>query len=94
VLNEWQLEGFQEKVTLIVSEIVTNAVVATGRSRWAAELPPVRLWLLTGPDGVSSRVRDAVPGLPVPREAGELDENGRGLRIVRDLSARCDRTRW
>ena len=33
---------------------------------------------------------DAVPGLPEPREAGDLDESGRGLLIVEQLSARCD----
>jgi hypothetical protein len=90
VLAEWRLEAFEENVTLIVSEIVTNSVVATGRARWAAELPPVRLWLLAGPDGVLVAVWDAVPDVPVLRAAGELDENGRGLWIVQELSARCD----
>jgi anti-sigma regulatory factor (Ser/Thr protein kinase) len=90
VLTEWRLGAFEENVTLIVSEIVTNSVVATGRARWKAELPPVRLWLLAGPDGVLVAVWDAVPDLPVLREAGELDENGRGLWIVQELSAQCD----
>ena len=66
-LNEWRLEAFEEKVTLIVSEIVTNSVAATGRARWEAELPPVRLWLLAGPDGVLVAVWDAVPDVPVLR---------------------------
>ena len=90
VLNEWRLEAFEEEVTLIVSEVVTNSVTATRRARWTAELPPIRLWLLAGPDGVLVAVWDAMPGRPQPREAGDLDESGRGLRIVEMLSARFD----
>src|SRR5208337_4049696 len=65
VLAEWRLGAFEENVTLIVSEVVTNSVAATGRTRWEAELPPVRLWLLAGPDGVLVAVWDAVPDMPV-----------------------------
>jgi anti-sigma regulatory factor (Ser/Thr protein kinase) len=90
VLEEWQLGAFEEKVTLIVSEIVTNSVIATGQARWEVEVPPVRLWLLAGPDGVPVAVWDAVPDLPGLREAGELDENRRGLWIVQELSTQCD----
>jgi hypothetical protein len=90
VLAEWRLGTFDEKVTLIASEIVTNSVVATRRSRWEAELPPVRLWLLAGPHGVLVAVWDAVTTMPQQRDPGELDENGRGLSIVAKLSARCD----
>ncbi len=90
VLAEWRLTVFEEKVTLIVSEIVTNSVAATGQARWEDGLPPVRLWLLAGPDGVLVAVWDAVTDVPELREAGELDESGRGLWIVKHLSARCD----
>jgi hypothetical protein len=90
VLAEWQLGAFEEEVTLIVSEIVTNSVAATRRARWEAELPPVRLWLLVGPDGVLVAVWDAVPVMPEPRQPGDLDESGRGLQIVEMLSAQCD----
>jgi len=91
VLAEWRLAAFEEKVTLIVSELVTNSSAATGKVAWQAGLPPVRLWLLAGPDGVLVAVWDAVAELPPPpRLAGELAEAGRGLWIVRELSARCD----
>jgi anti-sigma regulatory factor (Ser/Thr protein kinase) len=90
VLAEWQLGAFEEKVTLIVSEVVTNSVVATRQARWEGKLPPVRLWLLAGPDGVMVAIWDAVPDTPVLRESGDLDESGRGLQIVQMLSARCD----
>jgi len=93
VLAEWGLGAFEEKVILVVSEIVTNSVVATGKVPWEAErphTPPVRLWLLAGPDGVLVAVWDAVTDLPKAREVGELDESGRGLQIVDQFSARWD----
>lgn len=91
VLAEWRLAAFEEKVTLIVSELVTNSVGATRKVVWQAGLPPVRLWLLAGPDGVLVVVWDAVAAMPPqPRLAGELAEAGRGLWMVMELSARCD----
>jgi anti-sigma regulatory factor (Ser/Thr protein kinase) len=90
LLAEWGLGVFEEKVSLVVTEIVTNSMVATGKIRWEAERPPVRLWLLAGPDGILVAVWDAVASMPQPREAGELDESGRGLQIVQHYSARWD----
>jgi hypothetical protein len=93
VLAEWGLGAFEEKVIMVVSEIVTNSTVATSAVRWEAELPhtpSVRLWLLAGPDGILVAVWDAVTGMPKPRAAGELDESGRGLLIVQHYSARWD----
>jgi len=90
VLAEWQLCAFEETVTLIVSELVTNSVIATRRAQWEAELPPVRLWLLAGPDGVLVIVWDAVTSMPKWQEPRELDESGRGLWIVGELSTQCD----
>jgi len=90
VLAEWQLGALEENVTLIVSEVVTNSVIATRRALWEVELPPVRLWLLAGPDGVLVVVWDAVTTMPQWQEPGELDESGRGLWIVGELSAQCD----
>jgi anti-sigma regulatory factor (Ser/Thr protein kinase) len=105
VLAEWELGAFEEKAILIVSELVTNSAVATGKVRWAVKRPPVRLWLLAGPDGILVAVWDAVTSLPELREAGrlaggapgaeapkasELKENGRGLLLVKHFSARWD----
>jgi hypothetical protein len=94
VLAEWGLGQFTDAVTLIVSELVTNAVAATREVRWEAGLPPVRLWLLggagvNGAGEVMVAVWDAVAGRSVPTEphlAGEEDECGRGLSIVGCLS--------
>jgi hypothetical protein len=95
VLREWRLGDLEDAVLLVVSELITNAVAATGRGAWEAELPPVRLWLLGGAGAggtgeVMVLVWDAVAERPVRAEAGEEDENGRGLGIVDYLSAR----RW
>jgi hypothetical protein len=91
VLAEWRLAAFAEKVTLIASELVTNSMAATRKVAWPAALPhtpSVRLWLLAGRDGVLVAVWDAVAEMPPsPRLAGELAEAGRGLWIVRELSA-------
>jgi hypothetical protein len=93
VLAEWGLGDFTEAVTLVVSEMVTNAVNATSEARWEAGLPPVRLWLLggsgsSGTGEVLVLVWDAVREIPRPGEAGEEDESGRGLGIVDTLSGK------
>ena len=89
-LQEWQLGAFEEKASLVVSELMTNSFVAIGKVRWEAGRPPIRLWLLAGPDGVLVAVWDAVTTPPRPRVAGELDESGRGLAIVAVYCVRWD----
>jgi hypothetical protein len=94
VLAEWGLGQFSEAVTLVVSELVTNAIVATREATWEAGLPPVRLWLLgcpgaNGSGEVMVLVWDAVAGefVPaLPHRAGDQNESGRGLGIVHWLS--------
>src|SRR5258708_7308088 len=61
VLAEWRLGVFEEKVTLVVSELVTNSAAATGRSRWEAGLPPVRLCLLAAPHAAFISFSDPLP---------------------------------
>ena len=86
VLRDWGLEKHEEVTQLIVSELVTNSVLAAGAHRWV-EVPPVRLWLLGDSSRVLSLVWDALPGTPLPRRAGDDDESGRGLFLVQQLSA-------
>jgi hypothetical protein len=88
MLREWGLSGFRDVAEMIISELVTNSVLATGGVRWNAEQPPVRMWMLGDSSLVVVLVWDAVAAVPVPREAGEADESGRGLAIVAALSAR------
>jgi hypothetical protein len=93
VLAEWGLAAFADAVTLVVSEMVTNSVTATGGMPWEAGQPPVRLWLLggagaSGTGEVLVLVWDAVAEVPELGEAGADDESGRGLGIVHWLSGR------
>ena len=87
LLREWSLREFEDVAGLVLSEIVTNGVVATSLVSWAAARPPVRVWLRGGLSVVAILVWDATPGLPAPRAAGMEDESGRGLALVASLSA-------
>jgi hypothetical protein len=86
IVAEWSLGQHAELTRLIVSELVTNSVVAVRKRSWT-ELPPVRLWVLGDASRVNLLVWDALPCPPRPRTASQEDENGRGLFIVQELSA-------
>jgi anti-sigma regulatory factor (Ser/Thr protein kinase) len=84
ILPEWQLTVLSDRAELIVSELTTNAMLASlplGR-------PFIRL-ILTLDDGeLAIFVRDYCPGVPQPRNANDEDENGRGLLLVEAMSSR------
>ncbi|WP_189855810.1 ATP-binding protein [Streptomyces poonensis] len=82
-------EPLAETLILLVSELVTNAVVHTG-------CPAVLRLLLQEPPGeaagtVRLEVADACARPPVPRCAEGDDTNGRGLSLVEVLA---DRWGW
>jgi anti-sigma regulatory factor (Ser/Thr protein kinase) len=87
VLWEWELTRLSDSVELLVSELITNAVDA---SRSLAQITPVRLWLLARAAQVMVIVWDASPRPPMPAQAGEDAESGRGLLLVEAMSARWD----
>ena len=68
-----------EDAVLLVSELVTNSVRHGG--------PPVVVAVDCDGAALQVRVRDGSPALPTPREALVSEENGRGLALVRSLSA-------
>ena len=78
-----------EALVLVVSELVTNAVVHTGHSA------VLRLQFPVGPDAerypVRVEVADASDRPPRPRHAPGEATNGRGLELVENL---CDRWGW
>ncbi|MCX5211241.1 ATP-binding protein [Kitasatospora sp. NBC_00240] len=94
-----------ETLVLVVSELVTNAVVHTGCPAVLRLLMPVdstaapgpaaaggaRLFAMVGPLRVE--VADASQVAPAPRHAGDDEDatNGRGLELVELL---CDRWGW
>jgi anti-sigma regulatory factor (Ser/Thr protein kinase) len=81
-----------DTVELLVSEIVTNAVRASGgldqQSSWseADATPTVRLWLAADHDRVLVQVWDGSHWRPQRRQRGLEAEGGRGLLLVEALS--------
>ncbi|MFE9424543.1 ATP-binding protein [Kitasatospora sp. NPDC006697] len=74
--------GYAETLVLLVSELVTNAVVHTGRPavlrlHWPEHAGPVRV-----------EVADASGTAPLPRHACGEATNGRGLELVELLAVR------
>lgn len=69
-----------EDATLLVSELVTNAVLHGG--------PPIVVAIDCDGSGLEVRVRDGSARLPVPRLAGADDEDGRGFLLLHALSER------
>lgn len=71
--------GVLEDAVLLVSELVTNSVRHGG--------PPVVVAVDCDGDGLQVRVRDGGSTMPEPRDATQSDETGRGLALVRTISA-------
>jgi anti-sigma regulatory factor (Ser/Thr protein kinase) len=84
---EWRLSHLADSAELTVSELVTNAVLASRR----LDRPAIWLSLACDRDQLVIFVRDFVPGTPAPRHASEDDESGRGLMLVEAIS---DRFGW
>jgi hypothetical protein len=84
VLWEWGLNSLVESAELLVSELVTNAVNATGQPGQT-----VSVNLAGDATRVLIEVWDAGPRPPGPREAGEGGTSD-GVLLVAALSARWD----
>jgi anti-sigma regulatory factor (Ser/Thr protein kinase) len=83
VLEVWGLGKLQDAAALVLSELVTNAVVHARSPR--GRLIETRLLRLD--DGrVRIEVHDANGCPPVPRASGDTDEGGRGLTLVDALT--------
>ncbi|MBV2356333.1 ATP-binding protein [Streptomyces sp. J2-1] len=84
VLTGWHVAAeLVEDALLVVSELVTNAIVHA--------LPPAVLRLSWLPAGtLRVEVADTGPAIPTCRVPGDFDpdEHGRGMTIVRALAAR------
>jgi len=84
ILWEWRLVRLSDTAELIVSELTTNAVLA---SRGAGR-PFIRLTLTLDRGELAILIRDFCPGAPQARSAGADDETGRGLFLVQAISGR------
>jgi anti-sigma regulatory factor (Ser/Thr protein kinase) len=95
-LTRWGLGPLAEDAELVVSELATNAVQATGISaaddvhdqRRAAAVIQVRVLLYQA--SVVIEVGDGDPGSPVRHGAASDEEGGRGLMIVTALCKEWD----
>ena len=90
-LNRWGLAALIQDAELVISELVTNSVRATGltdtKPRWAdlGSLATIDIRLLLYPAGVIVEVWDRDPAAPVRHDAASDEEGGRGLAIVAAL---------
>jgi anti-sigma regulatory factor (Ser/Thr protein kinase) len=84
VLREWQSSVLSDTAELIVSELTTNAMLA---SRCLAR-PFIRLTLTLDCRELAIAVHDYCLSAPQPGNAGDDDENGRGLLLVEAVSSR------
>jgi anti-sigma regulatory factor (Ser/Thr protein kinase) len=80
-LEAWDAAVFEEAAVLLVSEVVTNAVLhARSAPTLTVRLRPGLLWV---------GVADASDTVPAPKQYGIEAATGRGLRLVERIS-----TRW
>jgi anti-sigma regulatory factor (Ser/Thr protein kinase) len=68
----------QSEVVLIVSELLTNALLHSGTTE-------ISLNITVRDGSLHIAVGDGMPGAAEPREAGEGAESGRGLALVEAL---------
>lgn len=85
VLFEWRLTGLADNAELIVSELMTNAVKASGSF---PDVRPVALRLLADRERLIIEVWDHSQDDPHSAYVGSDSAGGRGLVIVEALSAR------
>jgi anti-sigma regulatory factor (Ser/Thr protein kinase) len=84
ILREWQLSVLSDTAELIVSELITNAMLASHR----LGRPFIGLTLTLDHCELAISVRDYCPSVPEPANASHDDENGRGLLLVEAVSSR------
>jgi anti-sigma regulatory factor (Ser/Thr protein kinase) len=93
-LSQWGLSQLLSDAELVLSELVTNAVNATGTTnptpRWSElhNLALITVRLVVTADSLVIEVWDRDPSPPVPRQPEQADEAGRGLLIVEALCRR------
>jgi anti-sigma regulatory factor (Ser/Thr protein kinase) len=91
-LGGWGLRVLAEDTTVIVSELVTNALVH-GCDLSAAMSGQVELFLWRRDGQMVCAVTDPGPAPPILVSPGPLAEAGRGLQVVQALSATWGWTR-
>ena len=82
-LAVWGLPNSVDNATVIVSEVVSNAIAAAPHA-------PVRVSLRLVGSRAILEVRDCCPDPPVFQSVDPMAESGRGLHVVTALSATVD----
>jgi len=85
-LLDWHLDALTDDLDLVVSELVTNALLHA-RGDGPPSIAPIRLEVCRTADSLVCRVTDNCAAPPTQGAAGESAENGRGLFLVDVLSA-------
>ncbi|GAA4618440.1 hypothetical protein GCM10023195_82890 [Actinoallomurus liliacearum] len=93
LLAAWELPSMVDTVELLASELVTNAINATGLRQMpegtnplVGKAQPIYLCLSVRPEAVLIEVWDSSSTPPLQRAATDDEENGRGLVLVQALS--------
>lgn len=87
-LSQWGLNRLIEDAELVLSELVANAITATGTTnpqpRWGDlhNLGLIKVRLVVTVDSLVIEVWDRSPSPPVAKLPEQADEEGRGLLIV------------
>lgn len=95
-LNRWNLQAQEENATLVTSELVTNAVKASGITD-----PDPKPWQIKAEHVIAVQLRvlhsslyveawDRTPEAPVRRNPDPDTEGGRGLLLVEALAKQWD----
>ncbi|GIH29396.1 ATP-binding protein [Acrocarpospora phusangensis] len=85
-LSDWGLSELSDDATLVVSELVTNAVRYALYPVDRAADSPITLMLVRLSPHVLLAVSDPSDEAPIPKEPDFISENGRGLYIVETYS--------
>lgn len=97
-LTKWGAVRILDDALLVVSELVTNAVKATGvtnpEPKWSElnELNVITVRIMGFEESIVFEVWDASPEAPTVKEAAPDDEGGRGLDLVENLAKRWGST--
>jgi len=93
LLREWRMECLADTAELLVSEMITNAVRASGlvddQQREIGRAPGaqrMRLWLTSDRHSVLIQVWDVDHHVPVRQDADPDAEAGRGVMLIEALS--------